>query len=92
MMLAELGAVLASVPQGSDVKDYREAILQQNLLGKTTDSTRRESLRRLGELYALDEVTPLFGLLRKLYATDTVSLPLRAVQVGIIAERARPAR
>ena len=41
MMLAELGAVLANVPQGSGAADYREAILQRNVLGKTTDSTRQ---------------------------------------------------
>ena len=35
MMLQELGAVLASVPQGSGADDYREAILQRNVLGKT---------------------------------------------------------
>jgi hypothetical protein len=82
MMLKELGAVLASVPKDSGVADYREAILQQNVLGKTTDSTRRESLRRLRELYALDEATPIFGLLRKLYAIDSESLPLLAIQVA----------
>ena len=54
MMLAELGAVLASVPPGSAAADYREAILQRNVLGKTTDSTRQKSLRHLRELYALD--------------------------------------
>ena len=81
-MLAELGTVLASVPKGSTVADYREAILQRNILGKTTDSTRRESLRRLRELYALDEATPIFGLLRKLHAIDAASLPLLAVQVA----------
>ena len=52
---AELGAVLANVPQGSGAADYREAILQRNVLGKTTDSTRQKSLRHLRELYALDE-------------------------------------
>src|ERR1039457_7119444 len=67
MMLAELAAVLASVPQGSGAAEYREAILQQNVLGKNTDSTRKESLRRLRELYALDEVKPIFKLLRKLH-------------------------
>lgn len=82
MMLAELSAVLANVPQGSSAADYREAILERNVLGKTTDSTRRESLRRLRELYALDEATPIFGLLRKLQAIDTASLPLLAVQVA----------
>jgi hypothetical protein len=82
MMLAELGAVLASVPQGSGATDYRSAILQRNVLGKTTDSTRRESLRRLRELYALDEARAIFGLLRKLAALDTKSLPLLAMQVA----------
>src|ERR1035438_7903351 len=60
MMLQELCALLANVPKDSGPADYREAILQQNVLGKTTDSTRRESLRRLRELYALDEATPIF--------------------------------
>ena len=58
MMLAELGALMAVVPQGSRAADYRDAILQQNVLGKTTDSTRQKSLRHLRELYALDEGYP----------------------------------
>jgi hypothetical protein len=82
MMLAELGVVLTSVPQGSGVNDYRDAILQRNVLGKTTDSTRRESARRLRELYGLDEATPIFGLLRKLQGIDAESLPLLAFQVA----------
>jgi hypothetical protein len=82
MMLAELGAVLENVPQGSAAADYREAILQRNVLGKTTDSTRQKSLRHLRELYALDEAAPIFGLLRKLHAMNAASLPLLAVQVA----------
>jgi hypothetical protein len=82
MMLAELGAVLAGVPQGSRAADYREAILQKNVLGKTTDSNRRESLRRLRELYSLDEAIPIFGLLRKLQAVDPTGLALLALQVA----------
>ena len=82
MMLAELGAVLAAVPRGSSPTDYREAILLRNVLGKTTDSTREKSRRHLHELYALDETTPIFGLLRKLHAIDAASLPLLALQVA----------
>lgn len=83
MMLAELDAVLAAVPVGSNAIDYRAAILQRNVLGKTTDSTRQKSLRHLRELYALDEATPIFGLLRKLHAVDPgAGLPLLAVQVA----------
>jgi hypothetical protein len=82
MMLAELAAVLAAVPVGAGAADYREAILQRNVLGKDTDSTRQKSLRHLRELYALDEARPIFGLLRKLHASDAASLPLLAVQVA----------
>jgi hypothetical protein len=82
MMLAELRAVLEDVPKGSGAAGYREAILERNVLGKTTDSTRRESLRRLRELYALDEATPIFGLLRRLQAVDATGLPLLALQVA----------
>ena len=82
MMLAELDAVLAAVPVGSDADDYRDAILQRNVLGKTTDSTRQKSLRHLRELYSLNEPTTIFGLLRKLHAIDAASLPLLAFQVA----------
>ena len=82
MMLAELAAVLAAVPQGSSPMDYREAILSRNVLGKTTDSTRQKSLRHLRELYALDESTPIFGFLRKLSTIDPSSLPQLAVQLA----------
>lgn len=82
IMLAELEAVLAAVPQGSPASDYRDAILQRNVLGKTTDSTRQKSLRHLRELYALDEEVPIFKLLRTLLAMDAASLPLLAMQVA----------
>jgi hypothetical protein len=82
MMLVELDAVLAAVPIGSSAAGYREAVLDRNVLGKKTDSTRKESLRRLRELYALDESTPIFGLLRRLHDMDAASLPLLALQVA----------
>ena len=82
MMLQEFEAVLANVPSGSSVAEYRDAILQKNVLGKTTDSTRQKSLRHLRELYALDEGIPIFGLLRKLHAIDPASDSLLAMQVA----------
>src|SRR5262249_27355145 len=82
MMLNELGAILTNVPQGSEPISYREAILLRNVLAKTTDSTRQKSLRHLRELYALEEATPIFGLLRALYATDPTSLRLLAMLVA----------
>lgn len=82
MMLAELDNVLTAVPVGSTAADYRDAILQRNVLGKSTDSTRQKSLRHLRELYAIDEITPIFGLLRKLHLMDSASLPQLAFQVA----------
>lgn len=82
MMLTELDVLLAAVPFGSDAADYYDAILQMNVLGKTTDSTRQKSLRHLRELYVLDETAPILRLLRKLHAMDVTSLPLLAVQVA----------
>jgi len=82
MMLPDLGAALAGVPSGSSIADYRAAIVERNVLAKTTESTRKESLRRLRELYALGEATPIFGLLRKLHTIDAASLPMLAVQVA----------
>lgn len=82
IMLAELKQVLDAVPSGSPPDTYRSAILTLNVLGKGTESTRQKSLRHLRELYALDEATPIFGLLRKLHTSDPASLPLLAVQVA----------
>lgn len=81
-MLAELSAVLSAVQIGSSAGDYRRAILERNVLNKSTVSTRQKSLRHLRELYSLDEATHLFGLARKLHAMDAVSLPLLALQVA----------
>ena len=82
VMLVELKQVLDAVPSGSPPDTYRSAILALNVLGKGTESTRQKSLRHLRELYALDEATPIFGLLRKLHAVDAESLPLLAMQVA----------
>ena len=82
IMLPELERVLESVPQGASADDYRNAILRHNVLGKTTDSTRQKTLRHLRELYTLDESVPIFGLLRKLHASDPAGLPLLAMQVA----------
>ena len=46
MMLSELEKVLSAVSFGASAADYREAILERNVLGKTTDTTRQKSLRQ----------------------------------------------
>jgi hypothetical protein len=82
MMLAELDAVLATVPTHGTAADYREAVLNKNALGKTTASTRIKSLRHLRELYALDPAVPIFAAMRRLVVQDPASLPLLALLVA----------
>jgi hypothetical protein len=80
MMLNELETVLEAVPKSGNVADYRVAILERNVLGKTTVSTRQKSHRHLRELYALDEQVPIFAVLRTFRDLDSgASLPLLAL-------------
>ena len=81
MMLAELETVLSVVPVGAGPAEYHDAIVERNVLGKDTVSTRKESVRRLRELYALNEAKPVFHLLRTLHTIDPAALPLLALQV-----------
>jgi len=78
IMLAELKRVLDVVPAGSHPDSYRVSIGAQNVLGKSTDSTRQKSFRHLRELYGLSENIPLFAVLRKVYAAEPKGLPLLA--------------
>lgn len=81
-MLTELETLLAAVPQGYPAEEFRDAILQRNVLGKTTDSTRQKTLRHLRELYVLDENVPIFKLMRTLHTLDPASLPLLVILVA----------
>jgi hypothetical protein len=51
IMLDELNAVLAHCPPDAPRSDYTAEIIEHNLLGKRTASTRRLTNQRLGELY-----------------------------------------
>lgn len=79
MMLEELGALLGSCSRVATYDEYASAIVDDNVLGKRTRSTRQKSLRHLRELYALDGRVPLFGALRVLWYQDDRSRPLLAL-------------
>lgn len=67
MMLAELRLLLAACPSSATYEQYWDAILEQNVLLKRTAATRRESLRRLRELYGLSRPLIVFRALRDLW-------------------------
>lgn len=70
VMLEDLGTLLGSLPPEASKEDYREAVTDQNILGKRTASTRKYNFQRLSELYALDPQVPLFRLLRVYWEAD----------------------
>ncbi len=83
MMLAELDALLASTPAEAKRADYTRAIVDENLLGKTTGATRKLTNQRLGELYGLDPNIPIFRVLRRLWSLDSEGRPLLALLAAL---------
>jgi len=79
IILAELRALLAARPASSTIEAYRVAVVDDNVLLKRTVTTRRESFRRLRELYALTPDTLLFYALRELWDADAEAQPLLAL-------------
>ena len=62
-----LAALLDAVPVEAKKPDYSSAIIDQNVLGKATASTRLESYERLSQLYSLDRGVVLFRALRHIW-------------------------
>ena len=54
IMLDELSATFEAVPPEAKPAEYAAAIIDANCLGKRTVATRRISVQRLRELYAID--------------------------------------
>jgi hypothetical protein len=83
MMLEDLSVLLERTPPEVSLADFRRVIVDENLLNKKTDSTRRETLRRLRELYALDAETMVFRVLRTYWPHDPAGRPLLALLVAL---------
>lgn len=83
MMLDELEALLSAQPASSRRKDYSTAIIDENVLAKSTLSTRKLSNQRLGELYGLDPSVAVFRVMRRLWDADERSRPLLALLAAL---------
>jgi hypothetical protein len=83
MMLEELSTLLRVSKLEALRADYVKALVDDNCLGKHTLSTRRLSLQRMTELYALDASVPLFRLLRQFWYADDKAHGQLALLVSI---------
>lgn len=82
-MLDELSHLLDAVPGEAPREDYADAVMQHNCLGKLTAATRKLSLQRLTELYALEPQVILFRVLRDLWGRNEASRPLLALLLAL---------
>jgi hypothetical protein len=83
MMLEELSHLLEAVPGDVVREQYADAVMEQNCLGKRTAATRKLSLQRLTELYALEPQVILFRVLRDLWGRNETSRPLLALLLAL---------
>lgn len=79
IMLDSLHNLLVACPADASAVDYRQAILEDNVLGKKTLNSRQRTHRYLRELYALDPGVLTFRALRDLWAADVEAQPLVAM-------------
>jgi hypothetical protein len=86
LMLQELEALLAAVPLDAPAKTYRAAIVEENVLGKRTLSTRKETASRLTALHGLDPTKPLFRVLRRLWDVEPAACPQLALLNGLVRD------
>jgi hypothetical protein len=78
IMLGELGLLLDRLPAEAPAAHYRQAIIDDNVLGKATRSTRLKTAKYLTALYALDPSRAVFRMLRHFWGADPSGRPMLA--------------
>lgn len=80
--IPHLTELLSAVPTEASIEVYREAVVDQNVLGRSTQAGRQRAFRHLRELYLLDPGQPKFAALRHFWVVDRAARPLLA---GVLA-------
>src|SRR5690349_2462364 len=60
LMLTELRSLMDACDRDASIEGYRRAVVDENVVLKSTLSTRAKTFRHLRELYALSGEIPLF--------------------------------
>jgi hypothetical protein len=82
-MLPDLTTLLDAVPGDASHEAYRQAVQENNVLGKKTASTRLWAYKKLRELYALDPEVPVFSELRARWSAGLEGRPLLALLAAL---------
>lgn len=76
--IPHLVELLREVPSDAPAGQYRQAVIEDNVLGRPTLAGRQRSFRHLRELYFLDPGRAEFTALRYFWDIDSASRPLLA--------------
>lgn len=79
IMLQELALLFQACPADSTRDEYDSSILDLNCLGKHTVSSRKLTVQRMHEMYALQNDVALFRVFRYFWDLDEKSRPLLAL-------------
>src|SRR5271163_953113 len=79
MMLREATALFAATDAQTSYEAMRQLVIEDNIALKDTLSTRKETFRRLSELYGLRSDILLYRALRDLWDANPVEQPLLAI-------------
>jgi len=82
LMLAELQLLLRHAAPATTMPEYRTLVVEENVLGKPTRTTREHTVRKLKALYGLEPEIPVFRTLVQLWPIDEESHPLLAFLAG----------
>ena len=84
IMVSSLQRLLSLLPPDASADAYRSAVMEDNILGKTTTGGREWAFRQLRRFYALDPRSLLlFRALRDLWLDDASGQPLLALLCAI---------
>ena len=82
-MVPDLAALFAHCPERADRTAFKTAVIEDNLLGKHTVSTRIETFERLSALYLLDPSKAMFTALRWFWKQGVESRPMLALLTAV---------
>jgi hypothetical protein len=82
IMLKEITRLLESSPAMASSEYYSRAVIEGNVLGKATETTRQKTFRHLRELYALSSAVPIFSIYRELMKLEPQSGPLLSLLIA----------
>ena len=83
MMIEELKALLFARDETATKQDYKNDIINFNILHKPTEKSRSLTFRHLVDLYGMSMDIPLFNIFRQWWELSEQAQPILALQLAV---------